>query len=80
MGSRPQWESITRAVAGEQSETYLRIPRGGFALGGKGVAVGVITPPTIEQFRKGLQLGQNVVRSVGYRGTMPTTAKRPEIS
>ena len=37
MGSRPQWESITRAVAGEQSETYLRIPRGGFALGGKGV-------------------------------------------
>jgi hypothetical protein len=37
MNSRPQWESITRTVAGEQAETYLRIPRGGFALGGKGV-------------------------------------------
>lgn len=37
MNSRPQWESMTRTVAGAQSETYLRIPRGGFALGGKGV-------------------------------------------
>ena len=37
MNSRPQWESMTRAVAGDQAETYLRIPRGGFALGSKGV-------------------------------------------
>ena len=37
MNSRPQWESMTRTVAGNQAETYLRIPRGGFALRGKGV-------------------------------------------
>ncbi len=37
MHSRAEWESITRSIAGEQAPTYLRIPRGGFALGGKGV-------------------------------------------
>lgn len=37
MNTRQQWESMTRTIAGRQAETYLRIPRGGFALGGKGV-------------------------------------------
>lgn len=37
LNDRSQWESMTRTIAGGQAETYLRIPRGGFALGGKGV-------------------------------------------
>jgi len=37
MNTRPQWESMTRRIAGPQAQTYLRIPRGGFALRGKGV-------------------------------------------
>jgi len=37
MRTRPQWESLTRSLTGRNAEIYLRIPRGGFALGGKGV-------------------------------------------
>jgi len=37
MDNRPQWESLTRSIAGPQAEIYLRIPRGGFAMNGKGV-------------------------------------------
>lgn len=37
MRDRAQWESVTRSIAGPQAEIYLRIPRGGFAVGGRGV-------------------------------------------
>lgn len=37
LGSRPQWQAITRSITGRNAPTYLRIQRGGYALGGKGV-------------------------------------------
>lgn len=37
MGTRGQWETLTRQLMGDQAETYLRIQRGGFASGGRGV-------------------------------------------
>lgn len=37
MQNRAQWESLTRTIAGAQAPIYLRIPRGGFAVNGKGV-------------------------------------------
>ncbi len=37
MRTRPQWESLTRALTGPRASVYLRIPRGGYAFGGKGV-------------------------------------------
>lgn len=35
--SRHEWESLTRSITGPQAEIYLRIPRGGYAVRGKGV-------------------------------------------
>lgn len=35
LGSREEWESLTRRFMGESSATYLSIPRGGFATGGR---------------------------------------------
>ncbi len=37
MASRPQWERLTKQLMGEQATTYLRIPRGGYASGGRAV-------------------------------------------
>jgi len=37
LGTRPQWESLTRRIAGAAAPTYLRIQRGGFAREGRGV-------------------------------------------
>lgn len=37
MHNRAQWESLTRSITGAQAATYLRIPRGGYAVAGKGV-------------------------------------------
>jgi hypothetical protein len=37
MGTRGQWETLTRQLMGDSAETYLRIQRGGFASGGRGV-------------------------------------------
>ncbi|MEM9559185.1 MAG: hypothetical protein AAF995_02675 [Planctomycetota bacterium] len=37
MGTRSQWEAITRQLVGNQAQIYLRVERGGFAAGGKGV-------------------------------------------
>lgn len=35
--NRQEWESLTRSITGPQAEIYLRIPRGGYAVRGKGV-------------------------------------------
>lgn len=37
MKSRAEWESLTRQLTGPRASVYLRIPRGGYAIGGKGV-------------------------------------------
>ena len=37
VASRPQWEDLTIRLMGERAPTYLRIDRGGFAAGGRGV-------------------------------------------
>jgi hypothetical protein len=37
MGTRPQWQRLTRELMGEQADIYLRIPRGGYAQGGRAV-------------------------------------------
>ncbi len=37
MPTRPQWERLTRRLLGERAGPYLRIVRGGFAAGGRGV-------------------------------------------
>lgn len=37
MGTRAQWELLTRQLMGAQAHVYLRIPRGGFAAGGRSV-------------------------------------------
>lgn len=35
LASRTDWAMLTKQLTGEQAELYLRIPRGGFAFGGK---------------------------------------------
>lgn len=37
MPTRPQWERLTRRLLGDKAGPYLRIVRGGFAAGGRGV-------------------------------------------
>lgn len=37
MGTRGQWEMLTKQLMGDNAETYLRIQRGGYASGGRGV-------------------------------------------
>jgi hypothetical protein len=37
MATRGQWETLTRQLMGDNAATYLRIQRGGFASGGRGV-------------------------------------------
>jgi len=37
LGTRPQWERMTRRLMGEQAETYLRIPKGGFSYDGRAI-------------------------------------------
>jgi hypothetical protein len=37
MNNRPQWEAVTKSLMGEQAETLLKIPRGGYASRGVGV-------------------------------------------
>lgn len=37
VASRPEWEDLTIRLMGERAPTYLRIDRGGFAAGGRGV-------------------------------------------
>jgi hypothetical protein len=37
MATRGQWETLTRQLMGANAETYLRIQRGGYASGGRGV-------------------------------------------
>ncbi|MEM7623601.1 MAG: DUF1570 domain-containing protein, partial [Planctomycetota bacterium] len=37
LGTRPQWQAITRRIAGRNAATYLRIQRGGYAFSGRGV-------------------------------------------
>jgi hypothetical protein len=37
MATRGQWETLTRQLMGDNADTYLRIQRGGFASGGRGV-------------------------------------------
>ncbi len=37
MGNRIQWEQLTRALLGDKASVYLRIERGGFAAGHRGV-------------------------------------------
>lgn len=37
MATRSQWETLTRQLMGDTAETYLRIQRGGYASGGRGV-------------------------------------------
>lgn len=37
VASRPQWEDLTIRLMGDRAPTYLRIDRGGFAAGGRGV-------------------------------------------
>ena len=35
MRSRPDWVVLTKSLTGDQADLFLRIPRGGFAFGGK---------------------------------------------
>ncbi len=37
MATRGQWETLTKQLMGENAATYLRIQRGGYASGGRGV-------------------------------------------
>lgn len=37
MAKRWQWTRLTQQLMGEQAETYLRIPRGGYAAGGRAI-------------------------------------------
>ncbi len=39
--TRAQWEDLTRSLAGPSASTLLRVPRGGYAWGGKGVFYGL---------------------------------------
>lgn len=39
--TRAQWEDLTRSLAGPSASTLLRVPRGGYAFGGKGVFYGL---------------------------------------
>lgn len=47
MASRPQWERLTKQFMGEQAGLYLRIPRGGYASGGRAVLFDVGTGDTL---------------------------------
>ena len=37
MNNRPQWEAVTKQLMGDQADTLLKIPRGGYASRGFGV-------------------------------------------
>lgn len=47
VATRSQWEELTHRVAGLNAPTYLRIQRGGFAAGGKGVYWDIGTQDTL---------------------------------
>lgn len=45
--TRADWALLTRQLTGEQAELYLRIPRGGFAFGGKALLFDIGTRDTL---------------------------------
>lgn len=47
MATRGQWETLTRQLMGDAAPTYLRIQRGGFASGGRGVFYDIGTADTL---------------------------------
>lgn len=47
MATRSQWEMLTKQLMGDSAETYLRIQRGGYASGGRGVFFNIGTADTL---------------------------------
>jgi hypothetical protein len=47
LSSRAQWASLTRQLMGHDSDVYLRIPRGGYAAGGRAVLYSIGTHDTL---------------------------------
>lgn len=47
MRTRPQWERLTRQLLGERAAPYLKIPRGGFAYGGRALLFDIGTHDTM---------------------------------
>lgn len=45
--TRADWTLLTRQLTGEQAELYLRIPRGGYAFGGKAILFDIGTRDTL---------------------------------
>lgn len=45
--TRPQWERLTKQFLGDRSGPYLRIPRGGFAYGGRALLFDIGTQDTM---------------------------------
>lgn len=47
MRTRPQWERLTRQLLAERAAPYLKIPRGGFAYGGRALLFDIGTHDTM---------------------------------
>jgi hypothetical protein len=47
LATRHDWTMLTKQLTGEQAELYLRIPRGGFAFGGKALLYDIGTRDTL---------------------------------